>query len=820
MIRLIAHGRLAAFAATGLLIALCAATLAAQQPSQARVQAALQQPGAADAVRERLRESGLTPDQVRARLTASGFAAGLLDPYMVTEQSGASARDLTLSREQEEAVRVLGIPEFESVAAPLATGSLAMTIKEQSGVFGVDVFRRTTTQFLPLLSGPTPPDYRLGPGDALVLILTGDVEAAHQLSITREGFVLIPQVGQIYLANLTMEQARSLLFDRLGRAYSGIRRGAGATTHFELSVASVRAVQVFVIGEVSQPGAYQISALGTALTALYTAGGVTEQANLRAVDIRREGRSVATFDLYDYLLEGDTRNDIRLENGDVVYVGLRERRVKVSGSVRRSAWYDVASGESLREVLAAAGGINAEGSLARITIDRVLPAAQRATEGPQRVVIDVPVTPRDSFVVPPIVLEDDDRITLYELDATTSGYVEITGNVYLAGRVGFQTGMRLSQLLNRAGGVKKGTFAGRAHISRLNAFDQTRRLISVQLPADSAAPWVEDPILQDEDRVTIYSVLRQRIAREVVISGAVNKPTRVPFADGMTVRDLVLAADGLAQGASLDSVEIARLPLARSAGVLAVTIRAPIDSTYLFDRDSLGRYLGPPGAQFRASGAPEIGLLPWDNVVILRQPGWEFQRTVSIQGQVRYPGRYALESRTERLGDLVRRAGGLAPAAYPLGAEFWRSFDRRGRVGIDLSSIERDPKVPSNMILLAGDSVFVPEYIPLVQVGGAVQSPSAVLYTVGRKLEDYIDAAGGVTREADHKRTYVVQPSGQIESVKHRLFSFDRLPVPMAGAVVIVPSKNPEDRKDYVSLLSSIVQIATAAVTLIVVVTR
>lgn len=793
----------------------------AQQPTQAQIEAALRGPGAAESVRQRLRDSGLTTEQVRARLRASGYSAALLDAYMGEEQSGAAQRDLVLTEQQAEAIRVLGIPEAVPETAPMAVGDMPTTPSGRaSDVFGVDVFRRSTTQFLPLLSGPTPADYRLGPGDVLVLILTGDVEAAHQLSITRDGFVLIPQIGQLYLSNLTMEQARSLMYERLSRAYSGLRRGAGGTTHFELSVASVRAIQVFVIGEVTQPGAYQMSALGTALTALYTAGGVTDQANMRAVSIRRGGRAVASFDLYDYLLKGDTRQDIRLENGDVVFVGLRERRVRVGGAVRRRAWYDVSPTETLRDILAAAGGLSAEGSVSRITIDRVLPPAQRSERGPQRVVIDVPVTPRDSFVVPPMRLEDDDRVTLYSLDSTTTGFVEIGGSVFIPGRVGLHQGMRLSDLLERAGGVRKGTFSGRVHISRLKEPDQTRQLISVALPSDSGGAMSDDPLLQAEDIVTVYSVLAQRVAREVAISGAVNRAVRVPYVDGMTVRDLILKADGLAPGASLDSVEIARLPERRTEGSLAVTVRAPIDSTYLFDRDSLGRYLGPPGQQFRASGTPEIELRPWDNVVVLRQPGWEFQRTVAIMGQVRFPGRYALESRTDRLADLLRRAGGLAPAAYPTGTEFWRSFDRRGRVGIDLDAAQRDPRSPSNMILMEGDSVYVPEYVPLVQVGGAVQSPSAVLYVTGRKLDDYIDAGGGTTREADLAHTYVIQPTGQIESVRRRFLLPDRLPVPQAGAVVVVPSKDPEDRKELLSLIGSVVQIVSAAITLVVVVTR
>src|SRR5213079_2640702 len=178
---------------------------------------------------------------------------------------------------------------------PVYTGLIVRRVAAPSSVFGVDVFRRTTTQFLPLLSGPVPADYKLGPGDVLVLILTGDVELAYTLQVTREGFILIPQVGQVFVSNLTLDQLRNVLYTRLGRVYSGVRRGAGGTVRFDISVANVRANQVYVVGEVAQPGAYQISSLGTVLTALYAAGGITERANMRTVEVRRHSKPVATF---------------------------------------------------------------------------------------------------------------------------------------------------------------------------------------------------------------------------------------------------------------------------------------------------------------------------------------------------------------------------------------------------------------------------------------------------------------------------------------------------------------------------------------------
>src|SRR5216110_3281023 len=318
-------------------------------PSQAQgaLERAIEQnPGLADVLRQRIEQSGLTPEQVRARLQAGGYPSNLLDPYLSSTPLGQSApapgvQELT-------AIQALGLQPIavRVDSLPVDTGLINSGRGEGAGgrsrVFGVDVFRRTTTQFMPLLSGPVPADYKLGAGDVMVLILTGDVELAYTLQITREGFVLIPQVGQVYVSNLTLDQLRDVLYQRLGRVYSGVKRSAGATTRFDVSVANVRVNQVYVVGEVAQPGAYQLSSLGTVLTALYAAGGVTERADMRQVELRRGGKTIATFDLYDYLIHGDTRTDLRLETGDVVFVPVHGTNttspVSSRKSVRVSPW--------------------------------------------------------------------------------------------------------------------------------------------------------------------------------------------------------------------------------------------------------------------------------------------------------------------------------------------------------------------------------------------------------------------------------------------------------------------------------------------------
>jgi protein involved in polysaccharide export with SLBB domain len=279
--------------------------------------------------------------------------------------------------------------------------------------------------------------------------------------------------------------------------------------------------------------------------------------------------------------------------------------------------------------------------------------------------------------------------------------------------------------------------------------------------------------------------------------------------------------EGVTQDALLTEAEVARLPddTVRAAGRVAVTFRVSLDSTYLVDRGPDGRYLGPPGLPAASGGASETVLRPYDNVLIFRQPDWELQRTVSILGQVRYPGRYSLITRSDRITDLIQRAGGLTKDAYPAGVKFFRSVDRGGRIGLDLPRVLADAKDRDNLVLAAGDSIIIPEYIPVVYVRGRVNAPSSVNYRPGAGLEYYVAAAGGYARDADRGRAYVTQPNGKVQSVKRRaLLIPDFRPRPLAGGEVYVPLRDPADRRDWLQTATSLAQIVAGLATTVLVV--
>jgi protein involved in polysaccharide export with SLBB domain len=307
-----------------------------------------------DLVRQRIQASGMSEDQIRTRLAAAGFGPNVLDQYLQSSAGDADTLGDPLTVEVLSALGTLGFDDFETILVPESIGmqfpdttvvdSMEVEV-EEIPLFGLGIFERGAL-FQPTLNGPVPASYRLGPGDELVLIITGDVELIRQLTVTRGGFVVIPQVGQLSVTNLTMDQFRTVLMDRLSRSYSGLRDG---TTAFDVTLSRVRMIQVFVTGEVQQPSAYQMASVATVLNALYAAGGPTENGNFRSIQIRRSGAELPAFDLYDYLLEGRSGGDVTLEDGDVVFVPVHGTRASITGAVVRPGEYELAPDETLQD---------------------------------------------------------------------------------------------------------------------------------------------------------------------------------------------------------------------------------------------------------------------------------------------------------------------------------------------------------------------------------------------------------------------------------------------------------------------------------------
>jgi polysaccharide biosynthesis/export protein len=843
-------------------LAVFSAPLAAQNPTPAEAQQMLQNnPALLQQLRQRIMTSGLTPDQVRARLRAEGYPESLLDAYL---PGATGVPDSTTSSEDVfKAIAQLGIADTtevdllrcgintDTLAVPdtlpnglvdtttnkrrlaqqreqLRTHCLAqrdslvrgitkakMDVDSGFVIFGLDFFRNATSQFDANLSGPVDANYRINPGDRLVLVLTGDVEQSYTLDVTREGFIVIPQVGQVWVNNLTMGELENVLYSRLGRVYSGVRRGAGATTHFYITPARLGSNQIFVTGDVLRPGSYRISSAGTALTALYAARGPSDNGSLRSVLVRRGGAAVDTLDVYDYLLNGNTAHDVRLNNSDLVFVPIHGPRVRVVGEVARPATYEVRPNETLADALRFAGGFTATAARRRVQIERIVPPSQRVAGGRDRIVTEIVSDQFVSGIGPAVPLADGDVIRVFTVASRVRNRVYVRGDVWSPGSVGLAPGMLLSDALRVAGGVKPDVYLGQVLISRTLP-DSSRIQLRASLRDTTGAVINDIPLLEDDD-IRVFSTSEFRPTRYVAINGAVRKSGQFPYREGMTVRDLVLLAGGLDQSAYLNEAEIARLPLNRAGGVTATTFRVPLDSSYLFERGPDGKYLGPPGLPASSGPNSEVTVSPYDNVLILRQPNWELQRTAVIAGEVRYPGRYSLTTKSERVTDLIKRAGGLTDDAYANGVIFYRPRNGIGRIGIELPDVLHNPRSLDNLNLQDGDSLFIPRYNAVVNVQGAVNSPVAVTWAPGKNIQYYIRAAGGPSRKADVGRAYVTQPNGKVDSRQARFLLPDGIPKPQAGSTVFVPDRDPLDRQtDLLASAGVIAQVLAGLATLLI----
>ena len=800
-------------------------------------------------LRTMMESTGMTSEQVRARLRAQGYSESLLDAYM----PGTRIADSTAIPPDDvfAAVRALGLADSTAVdtlrtytrlhrsvqqdrdsafvdsvlfeirrdTTNATKDALRQLLRTRAGDrsmadsgferFGRGLFERETNEFDPNAGATVGPDYALGPGDRLVLVLTGDTERAYQLEVTRQGFILIPEVGQVSVANLTLGQLEDQLYPLLRRVYSGVRRGADATTRFSINVARTGASQIHVTGDVKRPGAYQVSRAGSALLALYIAGGPNEAGSMRNIQVRRAGELVATLDLYDYTLRGSSAS-IAFRSGDVIFVPPRGAEVRVTGPVLRPATYEVKEGETVADLIRMAGGFLPEADRRFLQIDRIIPANERVSSGTSRQLIQVGSEALGSERGPNERLVAGDIVHVGRIPNRLSSRVTVVGNVWQPGPLAFTSGMQLSTALRRAGGLKPDSYLGEVVVSRLLP-DSSREVITAGL-RDTTGATQSDVLLKDADEIRVFSLTDLRPQAYVTISGAVREPGRFPFRAGMTLRQLVLMAGGLEERASLAEAEIARIPENRPAGVLAETRRVPLDSTYLFGRSRDGRPVGQP----RSNGAREVVLTPYDAVLIMQQSDWNLQQIVAVRGEVRHPGQYAISHRGERLAEMIARAGGITADGYAGGVIFVRKRDRVGRIGLNLPAVLKNRRHSDNILVVDGDSIVIPKFEPVVRVQGEVNEPVAVAYVEGQNLDYYINAAGGGTDKADMKRSYVVQANGKVESRSSYLRLVSWTPKPQPGSVVTVPVQSDRPGNfNFTGLITATASLIAGVVTLV-----
>nr|WP_295869211.1 SLBB domain-containing protein [uncultured Chitinophaga sp.] len=692
--------------------------------------------------------------------------------------------------------------------------------KRRKRIYGSELFNNKNLTFEPNLKMPTPPNYRLAANDEILIDVYGYSEVQHKLKVTPDGYIRIPNLGPVYVNGLTMEEAKNRITKQLSSIYSGIRSG---NTFVQISLGSIRSIRVLLIGEVVNPGSYTIPSLATVANALYVSGGPSENGSFRDIQVIRNGSTVTTFDLYDFLARGDLSNNIVLQDQDIVKVNPYKTRVELIGEVKRQAIFEAKENETLKNILDYAGGFTDQSFRDVIRAYRVNNKEREVVNIPSDQIASFKVRSGDQFFIDSILNRFSNRVT-------------IAGAVFHPGNYALENDMTVKDLIKRADGVKEVAAMSRGLIRRLQA-DYTPAFINFNV--QDAMSGKSDIRLQREDSIMIYSKFDLREEYEVRIDGEVNKPGYFNYADSMRLEDLILMAGGLTDAASLQEVEISRR---KRSGAYD-----PKDSSKaVIQRFSINADL---------SNNPEAKafvLQPFDEIVVRRSPAYASQANVMVSGEVVYPGDYTINSRSERISDLIKRSGGLRPEAYPEGAVMMRktfinegdsmllasklqvfynklqdstdiarvqtAVDRKEQLlGINLDLVMKHPGSKYDLLLEEGDVIKVPKKLQTVQLFGEVYFPKKVRFDGKYTFKDYIHGAGGFTSQAMKRRSYIVYANGEVKNTR-KVFFFNSYPKVKPGAEIYVPTK--KERKGFsgqegIAIASGLASIALVIVTII-----
>ena len=658
-------------------------------------------------------------------------------------------------------------------------------------VFGRDIFNNSNLTFEPSLNIATPVDYRLGPGDQLVIEVWGASQANITQKVTPDGYITIPDVGPIQVNGLTVQAASNKIRAKLSKIYSGMgTTNVDLSTDVKVSLGQIRTIQVNIMGEVAQPGTYALSSFSTVFHALYKAGGISQLGSLRNIKVVRGGRTVATVDVYDYILHGRSHSDIRLQEGDVILASPYDALVLVKGKIKRPMYYEMKRTESIRTLIDYAGGFTNDAYTSAVTVER--------NDEKERTICSV-----DDMNYGVFKVKDGDVVSVGAILDRYNNRIEIKGAVYRPGF--YELGKEIStvrDLITKADGLLEDAFTNRAVLHREN-LDKTLEIISVNVKGvlDGTEP---DITLQRNDVLFIPSKYDLEAKGTIEISGEVYSPGIFPYAENTKLEDLIIMAGGLTESASKVRVDIAR------------RLNDPNSTKKQKEISKMFSFAVKDG--FVVEGDPGFILEPYDQVFVRRSPGYTPKVNVSITGEVEFEGSYALNERNERLSDLIAHAGGLTGFAYLKGARLERQLteeeylqakellsmvasnnqisgndsiiipavSRTYTVAIDLEKIMSNPHSSLDPVLQDGDAVIIPQLMTTVQVTGSVRKPNAVVYNPDMKLKDYISEAGGYAERARKSGTFILYPNGHIKELGRNASAKEIV----GGAKIIVPQKS------------------------------
>ncbi len=661
--------------------------------------------------------------------------------------------------------------------------------------FGYDVFRQFPENFMQLQVGPVDLNYVIGPGDEIILSMWGDTELRYSLPVERDGTIYIEKAGQIVVNGYTVEGLQKRLEKVLSKYYSTIKPVKGKpTTFIDVGLGKLRPILIYVIGEVYQPGAYPLDAFSTVFGSLLISGGPAYSGSLRNIQVIRNNKIVANFDLYEFLLTGKKEGDIRLRNDDIVFVPYRSNTIYLNGEVRDPAIYELKSAETLKELVYYAKGLDTKADLERVQIERLVPFGERDSgKNENRIVIDEKLGKLvdGKFVVNSIKLQDQDSVTVFTIFDKLKRYVTINGAVFQPGKYSFDKARTLGELINDAQGLLPEAYERVVHIKRTLP-DYNIELIAVDISNQDEL----STELLEWDEVKIYSIWDIKYKDIVKIHGEVRNPGEFPLYKGATLKDIIIQAGGFTKVAYEHEVEVFRAdPVKASQDMPAVAYKVKVTGDLLNSKINDDGFI----------------LSDRDEIVVRSIPYFKYQQNVSILGEVKFPGNYSLIKKDETLTDLVKRAGGLTAEAFPAGISFTRNGQK---LVADFDNILKGRK-KENIGLLENDEIVVPKHPQTVEVVGLVNNPGFQKYVKGTKVNKYIEQAGGYHRDADKGEVFVYYADGKAKQYR-KLFMNNVT----EGSKIIVGRKEQREPLDVTEFLKELASITASVVTVIILVTR
>lgn len=714
--------------------------------------------------------AGKDKNQIGRELVVRGVTQSQLERLKVQYEEGkagdAGVSDVIAGSRQRKSPADDAVP---GVADSLSAAPAAVAGRNPSRpVFGRNVFNRTNLTFEPNENVATPEHYKLGPGDEVVIDIWGANETNIRQQISPEGNIMVSQIGPLYLNGLTIREANEKVREVFARKYAGVA-GDEPESQVRITLGQIRTIQINVMGEVAVPGTYRLSSFATVFHALYRAGGVTDIGSLRNIQVMRGGKQFAGLDVYGYLLEGKTTDDIRLQEGDVIVVPPYEALVSVEGKVKRPMYYEMKKGETLGTLIDYAGGFTGDAYSKEVRLVR--------RTGREYRLFNVDKSDYAGFE-----LDDGDSVSVGTILNRFANRVEVRGAVYREGMYELGEDMNtVRQLIDRADGLKGDAFLARALLYREHE-DLSIETVAVDLKGVINGT-VPDISLRRNDVLEIASVRDLEEKGAFRIEGLVSRPGVYPFADNTTLEDLIIQAGGLLDGASTVRVDVAR----RLKDPKSLEASSALSEVFSFAvKDG-----------FVIEGTPGFVLRPYDMVEVRKSPAYQVQRRVSIDGEVVFAGGYTLIQKNERISDLVKRAGGVTDDAYVRGGRLIREMNDEERavrdevvqlarrnsgadslaveklqmndrytVGIELDKALANPGSDYDMVLREGDRLVVPEYVSTVKISGEIMKPNTVLFIKGEKLKYYISQAGGYGSRAKKGKAYIIYMNGTMSRVK------------------------------------------------------